>query len=71
MNRNRLLRKSGKRYDGLTCYCVDRLAVPFEGHYALKRNKNGYYDPDPKTPIRWVEEEPDDPDHLGGYWEYV
>jgi hypothetical protein len=45
--------------------------VSFEGHYGLKKNRAGYYDPDPHNPIRWVEEEPDDPDHLGGFWEHV
>jgi hypothetical protein len=67
MNRNRLLRRSGKRYEGIACICTDRSVVNFPGHYAV--NKHGNVDA--STPLRWVEEVPEDPDDHGGWYEYL
>lgn len=72
VNWNKLRRRSGKRYEGLAAWCHPRHAdVPFEGHFALKENKDGYSDPDGSKPLKWVEECPDDPDHSGGWYEYL
>lgn len=72
VNWNKLRRRSGKRYEGLAAWCHPRHAdVPFEGHFALKENKDGYSDPDGSKPLKWVEECPDDPDHFGGWYEYL
>ena len=41
------------------CYCADRAAVPFAGHYAT-RIVDGHEVPDPSRPLRWIPD-PGDP----------
>jgi len=72
VNWNKLRRRSGKPYDGLAAWCNPRHAdVPFEGHFALRQNKDGYLDPDGSKPLRWVEENPEDPKDASGHYEFV